>query len=154
MTRSWIGRCIYSDRTVEQVSTVTVTSADLTVPSANADQDELDRRVILAAAQNLPVVFDALGGMNALATHQPTSDDQATFQVQLALLDDADFMRQASDIDVRVDDGVATVRGNTTTPEARTDAERIAMRYAGVASVDNQLRVSPAAVLRAAAARR
>jgi hypothetical protein len=90
--------CSRSDKTatVEQVSTVTVTSADLTVPSANGDQDELDRRVILAAAQNLPVVFDAVGGMNALATHQPTSDDQATFQVQLALIDDADFMRRAT----------------------------------------------------------
>lgn len=162
--RGWTGRCIYSDimkmvaimvlagvvgcsrsdrtATVEQVSTVTVTSAPLTVPAASSDDDQLDRRVVLAAARTLPVVIDAVGGMNALASHEPTSDEQATFKVQLALLDD-DFMDPASDIDVRVDNGVATLRGTTTTPEARTDAERIAMRYPGVASVDNQLRVGP-----------
>jgi hypothetical protein len=148
--------CSRSDKTatVEQVSTVTVTSAPLTVPAANGDPDQLDRRVVLAAAQNLPVVIDAVGGMNELTTEDSTSDQQATFKVQLALLDDADFSRHASDIDVRVDDGVATIRGNTTTPEARTDAERIALRYPGVVSVDNRLRVAPIAVRRAEAAQR
>jgi hypothetical protein len=148
--------CSRSDKTatVEQVSTVTVTSAPMTMPVANGDPDQLDRRVVLAAAQNLPVVIDAVGSMNALSTQESTSDEKATFTVQLALHDDADFSRQASDIDVRVDDGVATIRGNTTTPEARTDAERIALRYAGVVSVDNRLRVAPLAVRRAEAALR
>jgi hypothetical protein len=140
--------CSRSDKTatVEQVSDVTVTSAPMTVPAVNADAEELDRRVVLAAARNLPVVIDAVGGMNAVATHQPGSDEQATFKIQLALVDDAYFTRYPSDIDVRVDDGIATLRGNTATPEGRTEAERIAMRYPGVVSVDNQLRVAPAAV--------
>lgn len=146
--------CSRSDKTatVEQVSTVTMTSAPMTMPVANGDPDELDRRVVLAAGRNLPIVIDAVGSMNALATHESSSDAQATFNVQLALLDDADFSSHASDIDVRVDDGVATIRGNTTTPGARTDAERIALRYSGVVSVDNELRVAPIVVRRDQAA--
>lgn len=138
--------CSRNDKTatVEHVSTVTVTSAPITLPTPTptTEEDELDRRVILAAARNLPVVIDSLGGISALQTPAPESDEQATFQIQLALLDDAGFMSHASDIDVRVDDGIVTLRGNTTTPAARTDAERIAMRYPGVVSVDDQLRVS------------
>jgi osmotically-inducible protein OsmY len=152
--------CSRSDKTatVEPVGTVTVTSADLTPPAAAiGEQDELDRRVILAAARNLPAVIDVVGGMNASATHEPTGDEQATVDVQLALLDDDAFTGDAKDatdiIDVRVDNGIATIRGNATTPEARTQAERIALRHRGVVSVDNQVRVRPAATRSAPAHR-
>ncbi len=138
--------CSRSDKTatVEQVGTVTVTSAPLTEPAAAAEQgDELDRRVVLAAARNLPAVIDAVGVLNAVATEESAINAEATFKIQLALLEDAEITRHASDIDVRVDHGVATLRGNITTPEERSQAARIAMRCPGVASVDNQLRVRP-----------
>lgn len=137
--------CSRNDKTatVEPVSTVTVTSAPITLPTPTTEE-ELDRRATLAAARSLPGVIETLNGMTALPSPPPEGDDQTTFHIQFALLQDDDFVDHASDVDVKVSHGMVTLRGNTTTPQARTAAERIAMRQPGVISVDNELRIGPA----------
>ncbi len=80
-------------------------------------------------------------------------DDRIAFSIYLALGRDPDFVAGATDIVVRVVQGVATIQGNTTTPEERTAAERIAGQQIGVIHVDNQLRLPPPPARARAAAR-
>jgi osmotically-inducible protein OsmY len=134
--------CSRNDKTatVEPVSTVTVTSETITVPLTPTDQ-ELDRRAMLAAAQTMPGVAETVDVPSVLAVTPPDADDQTTMHVQVALLKDPDFVEHSSDVVVHVDRGTVTLQGNTTTPQARTAAERIVMRQEAVVSVNNELRV-------------
>jgi osmotically-inducible protein OsmY len=91
-----------------------------------------------------PAGFEAT--LNELTTRPLTQrehDDRVAFGIYLALGRDPEFVAGATDIDVRVVRGVATLQGNTATPEERAAGARIAARQAGVVRVDNQLRLAP-----------
>lgn len=146
--------CSRNDKTAteEPVSTTTVTLAPITLvgPSdeelASRANAATEAQAMAEAESALPHVIGAMDTLNEpLQAFSPTArDDRTAFHIQLALLQDADFVAQASDIDVQVEQGVVTLRGVTTTPEARTTAERIASRQSGVVKVDNRLRIGPA----------
>lgn len=160
-----VAGCSRNDKTAtpEPVGTTTVTSMPLTL--ATPADGELDRRddrangatpthpaftddMVERAVGELstsPVtgVTETVQGLSLRPFMVGDGDERAQFRVQFALLHDDDFVEHASDIDVRAEHGVVTLQGTTTTPAARTAAERIAGRQPGVAQVDNRLRIGP-----------
>jgi osmotically-inducible protein OsmY len=147
--------CSRTDKTAteEPVSTTTLTMAPVTVvgPSdeelvrrANAANAASEAQALAQAELALPRVTGLVETLNELTVEPyspPLGDDRIQFHIQLALLHDAAFVDNASDVDVHVDKGVVTLRGVATTPEVRTTAERIASRQSGVVNVDNRLRI-------------
>ena len=124
--------CSRNDKTAteEPVSTTTVTLAPITI--AGPSDEELDRRANAATVAHVTGAMEAFDDLTGHPFSLPEGDERTQFHIQMALLQDADFEAHASDIDVQVDQGVVTLRGVTTTPEARTAAER--MRRASRAS--------------------
>ena len=96
-----------------------------------------------SAVSRVTGVMETLHGVALYPFSLAERDDRTQFHIQMALLRDADFVEHASDIDVQVDHGVVTLEGTTTTPAARTAAERIASQQSGVVQVDNRLRIGP-----------
>lgn len=157
--------CSRSDKTAtpEPVGTTTVTSAPLTL--STPDEEELDRReryaidallarpVFMNGDAERPVderpasrvmrIMDTLDDLSLGRFSSVEGDDRTLFHVQMALMLDADFLENTSDVDVHVDRGVVTLTGTSTTPAARASVERIAMQQSGVARVDNRLRIGP-----------
>ena len=153
--------CSRNDKTAteEPVGTTTITLAPVTVVGGSEDELELGAN---AATVAQPTFADGFEGMTpATAVARVTGmmetlhgvavypfsiaerDDRTQFHIMMALLRDADFVDHASDIDVKVDHGAVTIEGITSTPSARTSAERIASQEPGVVSVDNRLRIGP-----------
>lgn len=157
--------CSRNDKTAtpEAVGTTTVTSAPLTL--STPDEDELDRRegyaidallarpVFMNGDAERPVderpatrvmrIMDTLDELSLGRFSTVQGDERTLFHVQMALMLDADFLENASDVDVQVDRGVVTLTGTTTTPASRASVERIAAQQSGVARVDNRLRIGP-----------
>jgi len=67
------------------------------------------------------------------------SDSSITARVKATLADDSRL--QGSDIHVKTDSRVVTLRGKVASDEQRRDAERVAQNVRGVDSVDDQLSV-------------
>jgi osmotically-inducible protein OsmY len=136
--------CARNDRTATEgpVSTTTVTLAPITI--AGPSDEELDRRANAASVAHVTGAMETFDDLTGHPFSLPEGDDRTQFHIQMALLEDADFVAHASDIDVQVDQGIVTLRGVTTTPRARAAAERIASRQSGVFEVDNRLRIGPA----------
>ena len=149
--------CSRNDKTAteEPVSTTTLTMAAVTVvgPSdeelvrrANAANAASEAQALAEAEAALPRVTGMMETLDELTVppySPPQTDGRIQFHIQLALLHDAELVDNASDLDVHVDQGVATLRGVTTRPEVRTTAERIASSQSGVVKVDNRLRIGP-----------
>lgn len=69
------------------------------------------------------------------------SDDALIDQVRIKLAGDADIGGAA--ITVEAHDGVVTLKGKVRTDKNKAKAEKIAKRVKGVASVNNELTISP-----------
>ena len=155
--------CSRNDKTatVEPVGTTTVTSAPATMGPVS--EQELDRRetaIVLAQPSfstsdvdraigqlDMTRVTDVMEPLNDLARNPlspaPEGDERTLFHVQMALLRSEEVVDHAGDIDVKVDHGAVTLEGVTSTPSARTAAERVALQQPDVSTVDNRLRVGP-----------
>lgn len=72
------------------------------------------------------------------------SDSAITARVKTTLADDAHL--QGSDIHVKTDDRVVTLRGKVVSEEQRRDAERMTENVRGVDSVDDELSIAGAHV--------
>jgi HSP20 family molecular chaperone IbpA len=147
--------CSRSDQTAtdEPVSTTTVTAAPMVFAGNFATPDEeLSRRavVIVAADPDLSitsedVALDVTEGVVTIhgATRRPPTqaetDDAIAFGVERALLHDAAVVRDADRVSVRVEHGVVTVHGTSTSEEARERVTAVASRTRGVVSVDNHI---------------
>ena len=154
--------CSRSDKTATQeaASTTTVTSAPLILPAPDDEQHDRPERYAIDAILARPIfmngdaerpvdqrpaarvmrTMDTLDDLSLGRFSSVEGDDRTLFHVQMALMLDADFLENASDVDVQVEHGVVTLTGITTTPAARTSVERIASEQSGVVKVENRLR--------------
>ncbi len=137
--------CSRNDKTAteEPASTVTVTSAPIAVGGSGSAPDPATKAAAELAVANASGVVGALEEITLQQPGAESPDDRTAFKIQLALLQDQYFVDHAGDVDVKVDHGVASLHGTTSTPEARTAAERITSKQPGVTVVDNQLRLGP-----------
>ncbi|HYL36780.1 MAG TPA: BON domain-containing protein [Bryobacteraceae bacterium] len=76
-----------------------------------------------------------------LLAQKQISDDSLIDQVRVKLANDPDV--GGMKIDVEVHQGAVTLKGKVRTDKQKAKAEKIAKRVKGVASVANQLVVSP-----------
>jgi osmotically-inducible protein OsmY len=76
-----------------------------------------------------------------LLAQKQVSDDSLIDQVRVKLASDADV--GGMKIDVEVHQAAVTLKGKVRTDKQRLKAEKIAKKVKGVASVNNQLVVSP-----------
>jgi osmotically-inducible protein OsmY len=79
--------------------------------------------------------------LTPLFAQKHVSDDALVDQVRIKLAGDADVGGSA--ITVEVHDAVVTLKGKVRTDKNKAKAEKIAKRVKGVASVNNQLVISP-----------
>jgi osmotically-inducible protein OsmY len=155
--------CSRNDKTatVEPVGTTTVTSAPATMGEVSEQQlDRPETSIVLSQPSfstsdvdrainqiNMTRVTEVMEPLNDLARNPlspaPEGDERTTFHVQMALLRSEEVVDRAGDIDVKVDHGAVTLEGVTSTPAARTAAERVALQQPDVTTVDNRLRVGP-----------
>jgi osmotically-inducible protein OsmY len=85
------------------------------------------------------LTFALMGGVGWTQEPSSTEDLKTEKHVQAELQKDAAL--KDNDIDVKIDHGVATLKGTVDTSSERATAERIA-RVEGVTGVDNQLEVA------------
>ena len=88
---------------------------------------------------SLSVIFALV--LTPLWAQKKVTDDILVDQVRVRLADDADVGGQQIDVDVH--QGVVTLKGKVRTDKQKSKAEKVAKKVKGVASVVNQLVISP-----------
>ncbi|GAC1556689.1 MAG: hypothetical protein NVS3B10_17020 [Polyangiales bacterium] len=124
---------------------VGVTASDPVLATEGTEID-VARTTMAEIEATRPAGFEAT--LHELTTRGLTPydrDQRVAFGIYMALLGDPKLAADATDVDVRVVGGVATLQGNTATPEERLAGGQIAAMQKGVVRVDNQLRVVPPA---------
>jgi hyperosmotically inducible periplasmic protein len=81
--------------------------------------------------------------LSAYAQTAPPSDDTLIDQVRIKLSLDVDVNGGA--LDVRVKDGVVTLRGPVRNEKSKKKAEKIAAKVKGIKKVINEITISPTA---------
>lgn len=76
-----------------------------------------------------------------LLAQKHLSDDALNDQVRVKLANDPDVGGMKIDVDVH--DGAVTLKGKVRTDKQKSKAEKVAKKVKGVASVNNQLVISP-----------
>jgi hyperosmotically inducible protein len=87
------------------------------------------------------IAFAVVGNVSLAASAADKPDDQTESRIETRLSHDARLKGQ--DIHVDVDEGVARLKGKVATEADKVRAEKVALRVAGVARVENQLDVDP-----------
>jgi osmotically-inducible protein OsmY len=83
-----------------------------------------------------------LPGITFAAAQQSSTDDQIYDLVRRRLAGDPDVKGGA--LDITVQNGVVTLKGNVRTEKAKKKAEKLVKKIKGVKGLDNQLVVRPA----------
>lgn len=118
---------------------VEIDAVDGFVTLRGSADSQLSKETLEQVVADVPGVKTTLNKLDVRSVTNAEADENIAFSIQRALVTDPVLAPEADNVTIEVKNGVVTLRGPVTSPDARTAIERVIEQKPGVVAVDNEL---------------